>query len=167
MQRSRITQFALLALSLSPLCSAQWLNYPAAGVPRTKDGKVNLTAKMPRTRDGKPDLSGVWHVKSESAEEKVKLGNRPDVFQVPGMESFTTSIYASSIVRDLPPGDILVTPAAEAVLAARRAIPPAQINGCLPYGMPRTVLLSEVQKIVQTPGLTLILLELDSQTRQI
>lgn len=167
MHTHRITQLAILVIASLHLCSAQWLNYPAPGVPRTKDGKVNLTAKMPRTRDGKPDLSGVWHVKSESAEEKVKLGNRPDVFQVPGMESFTTSIYAGNIVRDLPPGDIVLTPAAEAVLAARNAIPPSQDNKCLPFGMPRTVLLSEVHKIIQTPGLTLIMLELDSQTRQI
>jgi hypothetical protein len=27
---------------------AQWLNYPAAGIPRTKDGKPNLTAPAPR-----------------------------------------------------------------------------------------------------------------------
>ncbi len=106
-------------------------------------------------------------MKSETAEEKVKLGQRPDVFQVPGMESFTTSLYAQDITRDLPPGSIVLTPAAEAVVAARNAIAPADKNGCLPFGMPRTILLSEVQKIVQTPGLTLILLELDSQWRQI
>src|SRR4030095_5521762 len=39
---------------------AQWLKYPTAGVPRTRDGKVNLTAPTPRTRDGKPDFSGMW-----------------------------------------------------------------------------------------------------------
>ena len=40
------------------VAQAQWLNYPTPGVPRTKDGKVNLTAPMPKTADGKPDLSG-------------------------------------------------------------------------------------------------------------
>ena len=39
---------------------AQWLNYPAAGTPRTRDGKPNLSAKAPRAANGKPDLSGVW-----------------------------------------------------------------------------------------------------------
>src|SRR6476619_7595531 len=39
---------------------AQWLKYPTAGVPRSRDGKVNLTAPTPRTRDGKPDFSGMW-----------------------------------------------------------------------------------------------------------
>lgn len=58
MQTLRPTQLALFLISVGPLCSAQWLDYPTPGVPRTKDGKVNLTAKTPRTRDGKPDLPG-------------------------------------------------------------------------------------------------------------
>ena len=40
---------------------AQWLNYPAPGTPRTKDGKPDLLAKAPRL-SGKPDLSGIWQV---------------------------------------------------------------------------------------------------------
>jgi hypothetical protein len=38
---------------------AQWLNYPVPGVPRTKDGAVNMAAPAPRL-NGKPDLSGIW-----------------------------------------------------------------------------------------------------------
>src|SRR5580698_10274800 len=38
----------------------QWIHYPTAGVPRTRDGRPNLSAAAPRTRDGKPDLSGMW-----------------------------------------------------------------------------------------------------------
>jgi hypothetical protein len=40
--------------------SAQWINYPEAGVPRGVDGKVNLAAPVQRLAGGKPDLSGVW-----------------------------------------------------------------------------------------------------------
>jgi hypothetical protein len=43
---------------------AQWLNYPTPGVPRTKDGKPNLSAPAPRTADGKPDLSGLWETET-------------------------------------------------------------------------------------------------------
>src|SRR5262249_11948098 len=45
---------------LSPSLLAQWPGYPTQGVPRTPDGKPNLTAPAPRTPDGKPDLSGLW-----------------------------------------------------------------------------------------------------------
>jgi hypothetical protein len=40
--------------------AAQWLNYPTPGIPRTPDGKPNLSAPALR-KDGKPDLSGIWH----------------------------------------------------------------------------------------------------------
>ena len=49
----------LLLIPTLPL-AAQWLNYPEARTPRTKEGKPNLTAPAPRTPDGKPDLSGLW-----------------------------------------------------------------------------------------------------------
>ena len=38
------------------LLVAQWLNYPSAGIPRTADGKPDLTAPAP-----KQSLSGIWH----------------------------------------------------------------------------------------------------------
>src|SRR6266852_1296814 len=52
-------------LSTSAPASAQWLKYPAAGTPRTADGKPNLSAPAPKTPDGKPDLSGIWEVHEE------------------------------------------------------------------------------------------------------
>src|SRR5258708_24687207 len=51
---------AVVAFAL-PL-GAQWLNYPTPGVPRTADGKPNLSAPAPRTAQGKPDLSGIWEM---------------------------------------------------------------------------------------------------------
>ena len=45
------------AFSLSPI-AAQWLDYPTPGVPRTPDGKPNLSAPTPRTAAGKPDFVG-------------------------------------------------------------------------------------------------------------
>jgi hypothetical protein len=44
----------------SGLASGQWLQYPTADVPRTPDGKPNLSAAAPRLPDGKPDFSGLW-----------------------------------------------------------------------------------------------------------
>ncbi len=54
-----IAAFIVLLSTLVPL-SAQWLHYPTPGIPRTPDGKPNLSAPAPRTPDGKPDLSGIW-----------------------------------------------------------------------------------------------------------
>ena len=41
--------------------AAQWLERPWSGIPRTADGKPNLTAPAPRGPDGKPDLTGLWN----------------------------------------------------------------------------------------------------------
>jgi hypothetical protein len=46
----------LLPVSLS----AQWLKLRTTGIPRTADGKPDLTAPAPRASDQKPDLSGLW-----------------------------------------------------------------------------------------------------------
>ena len=58
----------IVIMATSVFASAQWLNYPTPGTPRTKDGKPLLSAPAPR-RGGKPDLSGVWQVESSSRQE--------------------------------------------------------------------------------------------------
>ena len=49
----------VLLMTATPL-SAQWLSLTTPGVPRTPDGKPNLTAPAPRTADGRPELTGLW-----------------------------------------------------------------------------------------------------------
>jgi hypothetical protein len=49
----------ILAASVAPV-AAQWIDRPTPGIPRTANGKPNLSAPAPRTADGKPDLSGLW-----------------------------------------------------------------------------------------------------------
>jgi hypothetical protein len=54
-----LTRAIVLASFLTPL-TAQWAQYHTPGIPRTADGKPNLTAPAPRTGDGHPDLTGLW-----------------------------------------------------------------------------------------------------------
>jgi hypothetical protein len=51
---------ALLLFAGALPASAQWLDHPWPGIPRTADGEPDLTAPTPRGADGRPDLSGVW-----------------------------------------------------------------------------------------------------------
>jgi hypothetical protein len=57
---STISRILFMAMALVAAAPAQWLNYPTAGLPRTRDGKPDLAAPTPKTADGKPDLSGIW-----------------------------------------------------------------------------------------------------------
>ena len=165
------TWVTVAAVALSTLgAHAQWLDYPTPGLPRTKDGKPNLTAPMPRTTDGRPDLSGVWHVEPTSlAEMKRLFGDDVDALDVPGMEADTVSKYGINILLDFKPGESpLRREAAEAMKGSGRIDPGLDtLARCLPAGIPLATLLSEVTKIVQTPRLTLVMHELDNATRQI
>ena len=161
-----------VVLLLVTLCghvvSAQWVNHPTPGTPRTADGKPILTARTPRAPNGKPDLSGVWHVQPTSREEMKRLfGNDVDTVEVPGMEIDTVSKYAINILQDFKPEEAPMRSDVGELLKRRvsgaEVLPPTH---CLPAGVPLSSLLSEVTKIVQTPGLTLIMLELGG-TRQI
>ena len=159
--------WVLLAV-LGTTAAAQWVNYPAPGTPRTRDGKPDLKAKAPRAANGKPDLSGVWHVEPTSAAEMKRLfGDDVDTVQVPGMEIDTISKYAINVFVDLKPADVPIRPEAAAI--QRRRLESGEDPGidCLPFGPPIATLLSEFHKIVQTPGLIVMMLELDNAHRQI
>jgi hypothetical protein len=126
---------AILTVALSAPLAAQWLNQPTAGIPRTSDGKPNLSAAAPRTPDGKPDLSGLWNRVSPK--------------------------YARNIAADLKPEDI--QPWARTLVEQRREDLGKEYMTaqCLPRG-PGYVTSAdstgaEMMKIVQTPGLIIIL----------
>jgi hypothetical protein len=79
-------RFFLAALALivgTCPAAAQWLDRPWPGIPRTADGKPNLTAPAPRGHDGKPDLTGVWN------------GPTPD----PRLDSANEKPWVSDLVR--------------------------------------------------------------------
>ena len=134
------TLFAGMVFSLIASSSAaQWIQLPTPGIPRTSDGKPNLTAPAPRTRDGKPDLSGVWE----------REGDR----------------YYNNARADLKPAD--VKPWAQALYQRRLAdfARDSMETQCLPLG-PAALTTSDPVKFIQTPSLIVILLE-DLTYRQI
>ena len=154
--------------------SGQWLNYPAKGQPRTRDGKVDLKARAPRTHEGTPDLSGVWRVESTPIEEWHRiLGNgfeAADRIRVPGMGIGEVSKYGFNLFIDYKPGDEpALRPEAQALLRERRANGelPLTSEECQPPGFPMAVLLAPVFKLVQAPGLTIMLIEEGNLYRQI
>jgi hypothetical protein len=64
-----LTTAIILTAFVTPL-GAQWLEHPTPGIPRTADGKPNLTAPAPRTTDGKPDFTGLWNMGNNVADLK-------------------------------------------------------------------------------------------------
>ena len=135
----------LLCLTLAAAAaSAQWINYPASGVPRTKDGKRNLSAPAPRTSDGKPDLSGVW---------KAPNGK-----------------YLLNLAADLKPEEVPFQPWAAALFQQRQEnLGKDRPSGrCLPHGVPDQMAVPGYPfKIIQTPGLIVMLYEEMTHFRQI
>ena len=74
--RRTILAFIASCLVTAAPGSAQWLDHPTPDLPRTADGKPNLSAPAPRTADGKPDLSGLWRMNGTGHVFNI-LGNQP------------------------------------------------------------------------------------------
>ncbi|HEV2202635.1 MAG TPA: hypothetical protein VGR73_22680 [Bryobacteraceae bacterium] len=130
------TAAIVVAAFVTPL-AAQWAQYRTPGIPRTADGKPNLTAPAPRTADGKPDLAGLWQmVTNDGAVGNVALRK---------------------------PGDLKATdvqPWAEALIKRRSenfGIENPHYK-CLPDG-PNYATTAGIKRILQTPAMIVILQE--------
>ncbi len=152
------------ALLFCATLSAQWLNQHTPGIPRTKDGKPDLSAPAPRTADGKPDLSGVW---GEPATRAELLRGLPDGVNLLGEDS--TSRYFINILADFKPPEVPILPSALAVFRERAATAGKDfsLTRCLPSGLPVAEFAPEPRKIIQMPGLIVVLYEADMSFRQI
>jgi hypothetical protein len=162
-----------LTLVLSPVAQAQWLNFRDPGVPRTRDGKVDLTAPPPKDASGKPDLSGVWMHQTTTLEEWRRILG-PSALEeslkidAPGMELDTRHKYSRDLLTDFKPGEVPLRP--EAVARMRNPKRPTLSDACTPgftFGFPLAGLLSEPMKVVQAPNLTMIVYEAGNVYRQI
>src|SRR5215472_14402221 len=159
-----------IAAAAVPL-SAQWLNYRDPAVPRTRDGKPNLSAPAPRTADGKLDLSGVWmHELTPAAEIRRLFGPSIDdriKVDVPGMEIGTQHKYAFNILLDYNEAEMLKPAARERMRPPAENSRPGGVCIRRPGHFVRSDLLSEAIKIVQAPRITMILYEAGDTHRQI
>jgi len=127
----RIVIAAALWLLPVSLC-AQWLAFRTPGIPRTADGKPNLTAPAPRTPDGKPDFSGLW---------------QPEV-----------NPFRFDVIQDLKDESIF-RPAAEALFMKRVADfrHDDPVTNCLPAGP--SEMLNATYRIIQSPTVVALLYE--------
>lgn len=135
--------FAAL-FAISPL-SAQWVNYPTPRIPRTSDGKPNLSAPAPRTSDGKPDLSGIW---------AAECG-------IYGRDACFTRGWFFDLAKDLKPGDVEMTPWATAIQKQRESRNHVDdpYGYCMPPGVPRIDFGGGLFKILSTREVTAFLYE--------
>ena len=154
----------LVALVAAPLyVSAQWAVYRDPTIPRTRDGKPNLSAPAPRL-NGKPDLTGIWQAESAPVAEIQQ-------FLLPGGinglgEDLPTK-YFFSVFFDSPPGQEPLRPEVRAQLEKRPPGPGGPPTLCPLPTIPLQGLVPAPFKLVQTPRLMLVLYEADTTFRQI
>src|SRR5437870_9398764 len=172
------TAFVILStLLVSTSLSAQWINYPTAGVPRKADGSVNMAAPTPRLADGKPDFSGIWTTAEPNRptgglsgpSKQAAAGPAPIVDDKPGdPRAITASRQMSNIGVDLP-GGLPYQPWLVPIVKERTAndaIGDPHIR-CLPDNFLRAYGLPHMLKFVHSPGLLVVLNEMNAGYRQV
>ena len=146
-------------MALTVTVGAQWPNFPTGKLPRTSDGKVDLTAATPRMADGKPDLSGVWNYAGVLG---LRGGPPPSPPGTPPQATFWN--IEAGIKEGLP-----FTPYG-AELRRQRMATNSKDNpdaACLPIGFMQSHTHSQPRKLIQLPDLIVIIYEANGGVRQI
>jgi hypothetical protein len=151
------THFSLfLACLAAGPAAAQWVHYPTPGLPRLPGGKPNLDGPAPKTADGKPDLSGIWEP------ERTRPCPPEGCADLPTSEQFFDIGWKL-------PGGLPYQPWARELKEQRRVnaslLDPH--TRCLPIGPVRQHTMPLLRKIIQSPGLLVILNERNMEYRQI
>ena len=158
--RSRLIAAAIVCAAVAS-ADAQWLNYPAAGIPRTRDGKPDLSARAPRAADGKPDLSGVWTTDPTPVAEMERLFPDLGAFAVPGDDPRFFPKFFINVFADVKREDVPIKPAALQLLMERGKNfgKDNPTSHCLPASIPMGDLLPIPRRFIQVPGLLVVLYE--------
>jgi hypothetical protein len=128
-----------------------------AGAPRTRDGKINMTAPAPRL-NGKPDLSGIWQLPGDPRAPGGLFG----------IGESLNSKYFRNILSDFKPGEEPLTPyGAERLREHTKLGAFNPTLNCLPDGVPHSNLLPQPFKIIHSAGLIVMLYEVETTFRQI
>jgi hypothetical protein len=155
---------AAAVATISPSLSAQWPSYPAANMPKTPDGKPDLTAPPPRLANGKPDLSGMWSNVRAAGGQRGQAAAAP----APPAEGLLGPPAPGgppvATFRDVGAGfkeGLPFTPWAADLVKKRRADnqkdnPDAL---CLPMGLMQFHTHGQPRKIVQTPDIMVMIFE--------
>jgi hypothetical protein len=157
MHRMKRSHFAIaVMLCMTASLEAQWLNYPTRGVPRTLDGKPDLSAPAPRTADGKPDLSGVWQLEPRPCGPE----GCPDDYPVAA--EFIN--FGARLAGGLPYQPWAASLVKERTEQLGKDDP---VGLCRPGGALRILTFPPYRKFLHLPGLFVILSERDVTYRQI
>jgi hypothetical protein len=160
-------KFAMILCVMSVSLTAQWLNYPSPGIPRLPDGKPNLTAPAPRTSDGKPDLSGIWGLSCPVGNAVASDGftGLPNVYCATEVAIPPEFANIGQSIKDGLPYQPWAAEVVKKTRAANRPNDP--MTHCLPPGIVRLAVFPLFRKMVQVPGLLVILNEQNASYRQI
>jgi hypothetical protein len=156
-----ISRLAAIVILPAAVCG-QWPAFKNPFAPRLPDGKVNMEAPAPRTADGHPDLSGIW--------DRGLVPGAP--VPAPANTLGTTPPKGPRPFQDLPslfPDGLPLQPWAAELRAQRLAEhskdhPDAH---CLPINPVQLHSHPQPKKIIQKPGLIVILYEANDGIRQI
>src|SRR5215831_6587077 len=128
-----------MTLLAAAVLAGQWINDPARGVPRTPDGKPNLSAPAPRV-GGKPDFTGIWQTDMAKPGEIEKF--IPDLGKVivPGDDPTTFTKYLFNVMADYKPDEITLSAGAQKAWKEQQALGDTLGPRCLPTSLPMTEL---------------------------
>jgi hypothetical protein len=139
----RVLALSVAVLLVAAAPHAQWLRYPTAGIPRKADGTPDLRAAAPRSRDGRPVLAGLWRPNGRVIFD-IAAGMKPG-------ETIPYQPWAEALVNERRRNDARDDPTAN----------------CIVGGVPRADFVPYPFKILEEPGLVVILYEAVHSYRQI